>query len=174
MTTTKRYLPLIGYALTIPAANWAITTWGVMPIGFGLMAPAGVFFAGLAFTLRDLTQESLGKAWTLAAIGAGALLSLAVSDQFVAAASAAAFLVSELCDFWVYTPLRERGQIRAVVASNLVGSVVDSVLFLVIAFGSIDFLAGQVVGKWLMILPVVMVLWAMRHRQEVPSWRYAR
>lgn len=85
-----RYLPLLGYVATIPAANWAITTFGLVPVGFGLLAPAGVYFAGLAFTLRDLTQETCGRAWTLGAIGAGALLSLAVSDPFVAAASATA------------------------------------------------------------------------------------
>ena len=52
---------LLLYIATIFAANWAIATFGVVPVGFGLMAPAGVYFAGLAFTLRDLTQERLGS-----------------------------------------------------------------------------------------------------------------
>lgn len=158
---------LLLYVLTIPAANWAITTYGVVPIGFGLLAPAGVLFAGAAFTLRDLTQEALGKAWTLAAIGAGALLSLAVSDPFVAAASATAFLVSELADFAVYTPLRERGMLRAVIASNVVGMVVDSVLFLTVAFGSLAFLPGLVVAKLYTILPAVVFIWWLRQRRPV-------
>lgn len=158
-------LALIFYVLCVPAANWAITTFGVVPIGFGLMAPAGVFFAGLSFSLRDAVQERLGRAWTLAAIGAGALLSLVVSDPFVALASGAAFLVSELADFAVYQPLRERGLVRAVVASNVVGSVVDSALFLLLAFGSLDFLAGQVWGKFEVTLATVVVLWWWRGRQ---------
>ena len=33
----------------------------VVVVGFGLMAPAGVYCAGLAFTLRDLIQERLGR-----------------------------------------------------------------------------------------------------------------
>src|SRR5215216_5729587 len=134
------------YVATIYAANWAITAFGVVPVGFGLVAPAGVYFAGLAFTLRDLTQESLGRAWTVAAIVVGALLSALVSPQF-AIASGAAFLLSELADFAVYTPLRERNWLGAVVLSNVVGLVVDSALFLQLAFGSQDFLVGQVVGK---------------------------
>jgi queuosine precursor transporter len=155
------------YVLCIPAANWAITTYGVVPIGpFGLMAPAGVLFAGLAFTLRDLCQESLGKALTLAAIGAGALLSLAVSDPFVAAASATAFLVSELCDFAIYTPLRERGMVRAVVVSNLAGMAVDSALFLYVAGFPMALLVGLMVGKLYTIAPAVAFVWWLRSRRQ--------
>ena len=39
-------------------------------MGFGLMAPAGVYFAGLAFTFRDLTQEKLGRRAVVARCGA--------------------------------------------------------------------------------------------------------
>ncbi len=98
---------LAGYIATIFAANWAIATFGVVPVGFGLEAPAGVYFAGLAFTFRDLVQEKFGRLWTLGAILAGAGLSVLVSPEF-ALASGAAFLFSELADFAVYTPLRER------------------------------------------------------------------
>lgn len=166
------WLPLLGYILTIPLANWAITTFGLVPVGFGLMAPAGVYCAGLAFTLRDLTQESLGRAWTLGAIGAGALLSLAVSDPFVAAASASAFLVSEMADFAVYQPLRERRWLAAVALSNTVGLVVDSALFLWLAFGSLDFLVGQVVGKaWVTVLAVALLAAWRSSRRRVPAWQ---
>lgn len=157
---------LIAYVLTIPAANWAITTYGVVPVGFGLMAPAGVLFAGLAFTLRDLTHESLGKWWALAAIGVGALLSLAVSAPFVAVASACAFLVSELADFAVYTPLRERGWLRAVFASNVVVLVTDSALFLWLAFGDLTFLPGQVWAKTLMTVAAVAVMAVVRGQRR--------
>jgi uncharacterized PurR-regulated membrane protein YhhQ (DUF165 family) len=92
------------------------------------------------------------------AIVVGAGLSWAVtSNRDLAVASGVAFLFSELADFAVYTPLRERnktlvGWLTAVGASNLVGLVVDSVLFLWIAFGSLDFLRGQVLGKlWMTI-----------------------
>lgn len=159
---------LILYVLTIPAANWAITTFGFVPVAPGLQAPAGVAFAGLAFTLRDLVQESLGRAWTLAAIGAGALLSLGVSAPQLAAASGLAFLVSELADFAVYQPLRSRSWLGAVALSNTVGLLVDSALFLWAAFGSLDFLAGQVIGKLEVTALTVAVLWLWRQARRRP------
>src|SRR5215212_46416 len=73
------------YVATIFAANWAIASFGVVPVGFGLMAPAGVYFAGLAFTFRDLTQEKLGRRAVIFAILLGAALSALVSPQFALA-----------------------------------------------------------------------------------------
>jgi hypothetical protein len=158
-----------GYIGTIFAANWAIERYGPVPVGFGYEAPAGVWFAGLAFTFRDLTQETLGRRWVVAAIVVGAALSGLVSTDF-AVASATAFLVSELADFAVYTPLAERGWLRAVIASNAVGLVVDSVLFLWLAFDSLDFLPGQVIGKaWMTALAVVLLSPTARRRALRPS-----
>jgi uncharacterized PurR-regulated membrane protein YhhQ (DUF165 family) len=156
-------IPLIGYIAVIVLANWAIQTFGLVPVGFGLVAPAGVYFAGLAFTLRDLVQEQLGRAWTVGAILIGAAVSSVISPQF-ALASGIAFLLSELADFAVYTPLRRRNWLGAVALSNTVGLVADSVLFLALAFGSLEFLAGQVVGKLWMTLLAVALLWAWRRR----------
>ena len=48
----------------------------------------------------------------------------------IVVASVAAFLLSELSDYAVYTPLQERRLITAVVASSLVGPVNDSMVFL--------------------------------------------
>ena len=151
-----------GYVATIVAANWAVHRYGLIPVGFGLVAPAGVWFAGLAFTLRDLTQDLLGKLAVLGVITAGAALSVSASSGRLALASGAAFAVSELADFAVYTPLRRRGWLRAVAASNVVGLVADSALFLWLAFGSLGFLAGQVVGKAWMTLLAVGVLEGVR------------
>jgi len=153
------------YIATIGAANWAVANVGIIPVGFGLMAPAGVLFVGLAFTLRDLTQDAYGKVVTIAAILAGALLSLLISTPALALASAAAFLFSELADMAVYTPLRKRGWLRAIAASNIVGLVVDSVLFLWLAFGSLTFLAGQIWGKAIMTLAAVAVVRLYRARR---------
>jgi uncharacterized PurR-regulated membrane protein YhhQ (DUF165 family) len=161
---------LIGYIATIFLANLAIQTWGLVPVGFGLMAPAGVYAVGVAFTLRDLAQDALGKRWVIVGIFAGAALSALVSPQF-ALASGAAFLMSEALDMAVYTPLRERNWVGAVVASNVVGLVVDSIVFLWLAFGSLDFLAGQVVGKAYMTVLAVMLLALVRMRRNALSER---
>jgi uncharacterized PurR-regulated membrane protein YhhQ (DUF165 family) len=48
-----------------------------------------------------------------------------------------------------------------VVASNVVGAVVDSALFLWLAFGSLAFIEGQIIGKVAMTvvaLPLVILL----------------
>ena len=157
------------YIATIFAANWAIQTFGIVPVGFGLMAPAGVYFVGAAFTFRDLAHEAVGRGLIVLAILIGAALSAIVSPQF-ALASAVAFGVSELADFAVYSPLRERGWLRAVAVSNAVGLVLDSILFLWLAFGSLDFLPGQIVGKAWMTVLAIALLWGAR---SALRWRTA-
>ena len=58
------------------------------------------------------------------------------------------------------------GLVLAVLASSLVGLAVDSLLFLQLAFGSLDFLAGQVVGKaWMVLLSLPVMAW-LRRRDE--------
>lgn len=154
-----------GYIGTIFAANWAIQRYGAVPVGFGLLAPAGVYFVGLAFTLRDLVQDWLGRRAVVVAILVGAAASAVVSPRF-AAASAVAFLSSELADFAIYTPLREGHWLAAVALSNVVGLAFDSVLFLWLAFHSFAFLPGQVVGKAWMTLMAVSVLALVRTRRQ--------
>ena len=85
-----------------------------------------------------------------------------MADPHIALASTAAFLLSELADCAVYTPLQRRGLILAVVASACVGLVIDSAVFLWLAFGSLDFLAGQVVGKAWAVLAAVPLIYGSR------------
>lgn len=159
--TTLGSIACSAYIATIFAANWAIQRYGTVPVGFGLMAPAGVFAAGLAFTFRDLTHEWLGRSWVIVAILAGAALSWFVSPTF-AVASGTAFLLSEFADLAVYSPLRRRHWLGAVALSNTVGLVVDSAVFLWLAFGSLAFIEGQVVAKLYVTGAAVAVLWFVR------------
>lgn len=156
---------LVSYAGCIVSANWLIEHVGIVPVGFGLAAPAGVYMAGLAFTFRDLVHEHYGAFGALGAVVAGAAFSWWISPEF-AVASGTAFLVSELADLFVYTPLRERRWLAAVFASNVVGLIVDSALFLYVAFQSFDFLAGQVVGKAWVTLGAVALLWLWRRSRR--------
>ena len=73
-------------------------------------------------------------------------------------ASLVAFAVSELSDFAVYAPLRKRSRSMAILASGIVGSIVDSALFLYLAFGSLAYVEGQIVGKLAMTVLVVLFL----------------
>jgi uncharacterized PurR-regulated membrane protein YhhQ (DUF165 family) len=130
------------------------------------MAPSGVLMIGLALVLRDLVQRRLGAGWAFGAVIAGAALSALLAPPALVIASAAAFLLSELADLAVYTPLQRRGLVRAVFASSAVGLVVDSIVFLWLAFGSLDFLAGQVIGKGWMVLAALPVVHWLRRRDE--------
>jgi uncharacterized PurR-regulated membrane protein YhhQ (DUF165 family) len=186
MSLTARKAEGLAYFLAfiacIPAANWMIGHLGttcvpagpcllpVFPWGPGdrpLMAPSGVAMAGLALVLRDLVQRRLGRTVALMSIAAGAALSGAVAPPALILASAAAFFLSELADFAVYTPLQARGLVLAVFASSIVGLVVDSVLFLYLAFGSLEFLTGQILGKTWMVLLALPVVHLIRKCEGV-------
>jgi hypothetical protein len=145
---------LILFCLTVPAANWMLGHVGtvcppnspcLVPVAPGLMAPSGVL---------------------LIAIIAGASISAALSPASLVLASAAAFMISELTDFAIYTPLARRRLVLAVVTSSLVGLVVDSIVFLWLAFGSLDFLMGQIVGKFWMVLLAIPLVTYIRRRDE--------
>lgn len=156
-------LALVGFVGTVLAANWLIVHVGVVDVGFGLQAPAGVYAVGAAFTLRDMAHRALGAAWVIAAVIVGAALSVAISPTF-ALVSGAVFLASELADLVIYAGLAERSWLGAVVLSNCVGLCVDSLLFLQLAFGSLDYLWGQLVGKASMTGAAVVVILAARAR----------
>jgi len=163
---------LVGFGLCIPAANWLIGHAGtvcvpngpcLMPVAPGLMAPSGVLMVGLALVLRDLVQRRLGFLWAVAAILAGTLLSALLAPPALVVASGVAFLLSELADLAVFTPLQRHRLLLAVLASSIVGLVVDSAVFLYLAFGNLDYLAGQVVGKtWMVLLTLPMIAWLRR------------
>ena len=164
----------IAFIACIPTANWMIGHFGTTcPAGGpclvpvwpwsshgALMAPSGVLMVGLALVLRDLVQRRLGRKVALMAIVAGAALSGAVAPPALVMASTVAFLLSELADFAVYTPLQARGLVLAVLASSVAGLIADSVLFLWLAFGNLEFLAGQIIGKaWMVLLALPFVHW---------------
>lgn len=155
------------FILTIPAMNWVVMNVGtvctpdgpcLIPVWPGLMAPSGVLMAGVALVLRDGLQSKLGVRWSLYAIILGAGLSAFFSEPSLVIASVMAFFFSELADLVVYTPMRKRWPAWAIMASGLVGSFVDSAIFLTLAFGSIDYIFGQVLGKFWMSLAVALLI----------------
>jgi uncharacterized PurR-regulated membrane protein YhhQ (DUF165 family) len=160
---------LAAFIACIPIANWMVGNIGttcvpngpcLIPVGPALMAPSGVVIIGLAFVLRDLVQRRLGRIWALGAIVLGVALSAAVAPPPLIFASAIAFLFSELADFLVYTPLQRRHFVTAVIAGSMVGLLVDSIIFLWIAFGSLEFFWGQVIGKsWMVLISLPFIYW---------------
>src|SRR5262245_20543687 len=140
------------FLASIPLANWMIQHIGtvcvpqgpcLVPVAPGLLAPSGVLTVGAALVLRDVVQRCLGLTWGLTAVAIGTVLSSLIAPSALVIASGAAFALSELADFAVYTPLQRRRLTLAVAASSTVGLVVDSIVFLALAFGVLDFLGGQ-------------------------------
>lgn len=158
---------IAAFAATVPAANWLIGNVGtecipdgpcLLPVGFGLHAPSGVLMIGLALVLRDMVHEAGGAKAAILAILIGGLLSWFVAPPALIVASVTAFVLAELADLAVYAPLRKERLWLAVAASGVVGAIVDSAVFLWLAFGSLDFIAGQVVGKaWMSLLAVPLI-----------------
>jgi hypothetical protein len=172
VSRTVGLLCFAGFLASIPLANWMIGHVGtvcvahgpcLLPVAPGLMAPSGVVTVGFALVLRDMVQRCLGIGWGLSAILTGTLASGAVADSQLVMASALGFLISEAADFAVYTPLQRRGLVRAVFASSMAGVVIDSIVFLSIAFGSLAFLPGQIVGKaWAVLISIPLIRLARR------------
>lgn len=165
---------IAAFAATIPAANWLIGNAGtecipngpcLIPVGFGLHAPSGVLMIGLSLVLRDMVHEAGGAKAAFVAIAIGCALSWLVAPPALVIASVAAFMLAELSDMAVYTPLRERRLGLAILASGVVGAFVDSAVFLWLAFGSLDFITGQIVGKVWMSALALPILFALKARK---------
>jgi queuosine precursor transporter len=169
------FIFLAAFVACIPIANFMIQHVGtecvangpcLVPVAPGLTAPSGVLMVGLALVLRDLLQRRLGLWWSVAAILLGAILSAGFAPPALVVASATAFLLSEMADLLVFTPLQRQGLVRAAMVSSAVGLIVDSVVFLGLAFGSLQFLPGQVIGKALMVLLTLPLLKWLRKRDQ--------
>jgi hypothetical protein len=149
--TTWALVAAAGYVATIFAANWLIAHVGVVSVGFGLVAPAGVFAAGVALTLRDVVQarsagsRSSPRSWRRAALLHGEPRVRCRERHGVSRVGARGLRGVHAA--------RARSWLGAVALSNTVGLVIDSALFLWLAFGSLEFFWGQVVGKaWMTLL----------------------
>ncbi len=166
----KRYLFLAStYFGLVILANWLASRY-VVSVGFGRVAPAGVFCIGGVLVLRDWLQQLRGLLWTMPLVYAAGLASWAIGDaagwtslEKIAVASVIAFTVSETVEAVVFTPLRRRNLTLGVALSATVGNALDSWLFLQLAFNSQAFFVGQFIGKGEMIaLGTALTLWRRR------------
>lgn len=143
-------------------ANYLTTHYGFIPVGLGYEATAGTYAAGATFILRDLIQERTGRWFVILVIVAGAVLSWFVAPA-LAVASGTAFLLAELADFLVWTPLRDRGhKLAAALTSNTVGAAVDTYVFLTLAGFGLSGFGGQMVGKLTIGLIPVLAYYGVR------------
>jgi queuosine precursor transporter len=142
----------VAYVGLAVLANWLAARY-VWPVGFGYVAPGGVFAIGAVLVTRDWINQ-LAPKLSLALIPVASGISYGVGEaagwtalQRIALASVAAFCVSEAAEFLVFAPVRRRSLTLGVAASGSVGIALDSYVFLSIAFGSLAFFDGQMIGK---------------------------
>jgi len=76
----RRYLLLAGiYIGLVILANWLASRY-VVSVGFGKLAPAGVFCIGGVLVLRDWLQQLRGLLWTMPLVYSAGLASWAIGD----------------------------------------------------------------------------------------------
>ncbi|MGE0650676.1 MAG: VUT family protein [Alphaproteobacteria bacterium] len=165
MSALSRFRSTLVYIALIVAVNWGFTVIPLVKMPGGEMWPPLSLAVGFIFVVRDFAQREIGHRVLLAML-VGAALSYVMAAPYVAIASAAAFLVSELADWLVYTvtrrPLSER-----ILYSSLLGTPVDSVVFLWgIGHLSVTGVAAMTVSK---MLGALVVWWLIRRRESTQA-----
>lgn len=119
------------YLVTIVAVNVGFMLVPPIDLGFGLFSPIALL-VGATFIVRDFAQRQVGSSYMLLYMGVGLVLSYVMANPFIALASAAAFLISEMVDWAVFTWTKRPFKQRMLI-SNAVSVPVDSLVFLTIA-----------------------------------------
>lgn len=140
------------YLVTIVAANLSVAYFG--PLSSIVNA---FLFVGLDLTLRDALHERWEDRYLWPKMGALLLAGSAVSwllnrnAGMIAVASMAAFAAAGLTDAIVYQAMRNRHRLVRVNGSNVLSSLVDSIVFPTVAFGALlpGLVAGQFAAKLL-------------------------
>ena len=158
-----RYFNTILYIAAIVAVNWAFIVVPPLPIPGGALWPPVSLLVGFVFVLRDFAQREIGH-YVLAAMGVGVAISYFMASPEVAMASAAAFLLSELVDWAVYSftgrPLSQR-----IFFSSLLATPIDSAVFLaMVGFFSWVGVIAMTVSK---LAGAAIVWWLVRRREAL-------
>lgn len=160
------------YVICIVVANVLAARW-VISLPFGLAVPAGAFAIAPVFSLRDGIHEKWGRRGAYVMIGVAMLISWGLSvltgDRLlsrVTLASVFAFAMNEALDTEIYHKLRSHSKLLAVLGSNAVSSLVDSVLFIWVAFGPLwNLMIGQYIIK--MILAAGVGVWMTKQSDSM-------
>jgi uncharacterized PurR-regulated membrane protein YhhQ (DUF165 family) len=151
------------YILLIVAVNYGFSVVPPIDVPGGGKWPPMSIVVGLIFVARDFAQREIGHRVIFAMLIAGGI-SYLMADPYVAMASVAAFLVSEFCDWAVYS-FTGKTLSQRILLSSAISTPIDSIVFL----GMIGFLGVQ--GVVLMtaskMLGAVVVWWMVRQREQV-------
>jgi hypothetical protein len=124
---------LIGiYIAAMVTAN--LLVWWLGP----WFSPINAFvLIGLDLTMRDVMHERLTRVQLAAVVIVGGFLTWALNPaaRMIAIASASAFILAALADWFTYSLLQGKPWLVRANGSNVVGAAVDSIIFPTLAFG---------------------------------------
>jgi uncharacterized PurR-regulated membrane protein YhhQ (DUF165 family) len=149
------------YIALIVLVNWGFTVVPLVDMPGGSKWPPMSLVVGLIFVARDFAQREIGHRVIIAMLIAAGL-SYVMASPFVAVASLSAFLISEFADWAVYSFTR-RPFAQRVLLSSLVGTPLDSVVFLAV-IGHLTF-AGAAAMTVSKMLGACVVWWMLRRRE---------
>ena len=149
------------YIALIALVNWAFVVVDPIRLPGGVIWPPMTIFVGFVFVIRDFAQREIGH-YVLAAMGVGVVLSYFMAGPNVAAASALAFLISEMAD-WAVFSFSRMSLSQRVLWSSVISTPIDTFVFLsMLDFFSITGAAVMTLSK---LVGAVIVWWLVRRRE---------
>ncbi|WP_029062584.1 queuosine precursor transporter [Labrenzia sp. DG1229] len=156
MTDTRSFsaghhaIAILAMALVVAASNYLVQFPVEHVVGGINLADTltwGAFTYPIAFLVTDLTNRRFGPVAARKVVVSGFILAIvvpmifwAVDEAFttprILIASGTAFLVAQLLDVTIFDKLRRLTWWKAPMASSLIGSVIDTLLFFGIAFSA--------------------------------------
>lgn len=119
--------PMILYVAVVIGVNIGFSYVPMISTPIGMVSPMAII-VGSVFVIRDFAQRQAGHL-VLFAIAIATIASYLLADPFVAVASAAAFLTSELVDWLTYTVTKKPFGQRVLI-SSIISTPVDTAVFL--------------------------------------------
>ncbi|MFP6688515.1 MAG: hypothetical protein VCD31_04220 [Alphaproteobacteria bacterium] len=153
------------YIGLIVLVNWLFIVVQPVDMGGGEMWPPVALVVGLIFIARDFAQRVIGH-WVLAAMLVAGVLSYFLADPFVAYASVAAFAISELADWLVYS-FTKRSFAQRILFSSALATPLDTIVFLgIMGWLSAPAVLAMTASK---LVGALMVWYLVRNRMEAAS-----
>jgi len=115
------------YVLLIPFVNWSFAHVPTVPLPDGGAWSPMAIVTGLILVVRDFAQHEVGHS-IMALLIVGILISFFMAPPEIALASAAAFAVSELVDWFIFT-VSKRPLSQRVLLSSAISAPLDSAVF---------------------------------------------
>ena len=153
------------YIGLIVLVNWLFIVVQPVDMGGGEMWPPVALVVGLIFIARDFAQRVIGH-WVLAAMLVAGVLSYFLADPFVAYASVAAFAISELADWLVYS-FTKRSFAQRILFSSVLATPLDTIVFLgIMGWLSAPAVLAMTASK---LVGALIVWYLLRNRMEAAS-----